>query len=66
MQGVVADAPYLRQRAGVLNRGRKLKDTLVHLTLNWAPRQQPDQAHVRWAMQSAFESLGSTSTSTTS
>ena len=41
MAGVVQDAPILKQRAGVSARGRKLKDPCLHLTLSWAPKENP-------------------------
>ena len=41
MQGRVADAPLLKQRAGVSARGRKLRNPYAHFTAAWPPGQAP-------------------------
>ncbi len=35
MQGLTADAPVLKTRAGISARGRKLKNPYTHLVLSW-------------------------------
>ena len=41
MQGRVADAPVLKQRAGVSARGRKLRNPYAHFTAAWPLGQTP-------------------------
>lgn len=58
MAGVVQDAPILKQRAGVSARGRKLKDPCLHLTLSWAPKENPTPKEMISATREALKSLG--------
>ena len=58
MQGLTADAEDLKRRAGVKAGGRPLRKPYTHLSLAWAPGQQPTEAEMREAATGALEAIG--------
>ena len=60
MQGIVADAPVLKERAGVSARGRKLAAPYGHMSLNWGPTEQPTKEEMVGAAREALSKIGIT------
>ena len=60
MQGVVADAPILKQRAGVSGRGRKLTTPYGHISLNWGPDENPSKQEMVGTARQALSEIGIT------
>ena len=60
MQGTVADAPVLKERAGVSARGRKLAAPYGHMSLNWGPTEQPTREEMVGAAREALSKIGIT------
>ena len=58
MQGRVADAPLLKQRAGVSARGRKLRNPYAHFTAAWPPGQAPTRGEQLELADRALSALG--------
>ena len=59
MQGLTADAPVLKTRAGISARGRKLKDPYTHLVLSWPEgATAPAKQDMLSAVAGALDSLG--------
>ena len=58
MQGRVADAPLLKQRAGVSARGRKLRNPYAHFTAAWPPGQTPTRDEQLELADRALSALG--------
>ena len=58
MQGRVADAPLLKQRAGVSARGRKLRNPYAHFTAAWPPGQAPTRDEQLELADRALSALG--------
>ena len=58
MQGRVADAPLLKQRAGVSARGRKLRNPYAHFTAAWPPGQAPTRDEQLALGDRALSALG--------
>ena len=59
MQGLTADAPVLKTRAGISARGRKLKNPYTHLVLSWPEgATAPAKQEMLSAVAGALDSLG--------
>ena len=58
MQGRVADAPLLKDRAGVSVRGRKLRNPYAHFTAAWPPGQAPTRGEQLELADRALSALG--------
>ncbi len=59
MQGLTADAPVLKTRAGISARGRKLKNPYTHLVLSWPEgAEAPAKQEMLSAVAGALDSLG--------
>ncbi len=59
MQGLTADAPVLKTRAGISARGRKLKNPYTHIVLSWpGGAEAPAKQEMLSAVASALDSLG--------
>ena len=58
MQGVTADQKLIKQRAGTSNRGRKLRDPYVHLSMNYGPGPRPSREQVMADSRSMVAAIG--------
>ena len=54
MQGVTADAPLLKERAGVRASGRKLAQPYVHFMLSWPEGEEPSKEAALAALDGAL------------
>ena len=58
MQGLTSDAEDLKRRAGIRAGGRKLAKPYIHITLAWAPGQNPTKEEMLEAAAGALEAIG--------
>ena len=58
MQGVTADAKFLKERAGVSARGRRLATPYGHMSLNWGPDENPTKKEMIGAAREALSAVG--------
>ena len=58
MQGLTADAPGIKQRNGISNRGRKLQHAYKHMVLSWDEGQVPSMDVALEAAAGALKAVG--------